>query len=64
MDFPVFRCSRDWAVLEELLLLEGIEMHGFGNWRYVEGGGAREALARVEGVVVRGVVGVSAREGG
>jgi hypothetical protein len=28
--FPVL--TTDWTANEELLLLEGIEMHGLGNW--------------------------------
>jgi hypothetical protein len=30
--FPTFH--KDWTAEEELLLLEGIETYGVGNWRY------------------------------
>ena len=30
MNFPLF--EEDWGADEELLLLEGIEMYGLGNW--------------------------------
>jgi transcriptional adapter 2-alpha len=30
LNFPLF--EEDWGADEELLLLEGIEMYGLGNW--------------------------------
>jgi transcriptional adapter 2-alpha len=33
LDFPMF--SKDWFVSEELLLLEGIEKFGMGNWKII-----------------------------
>ena len=34
LDFPVF--SKDWSAAEELLLLEGIERFGAGNWAQIK----------------------------
>lgn len=33
LHYPVF--SKDWTISEELLLLEGIEKHGLGNWKTI-----------------------------
>lgn len=33
IDIPIFK--NDWTAAEELLLLEGIEKHGMGNWKIV-----------------------------
>ena len=33
LSFPL--CSNDWTVGEELLLLEGIDMFGLGNWKSI-----------------------------
>ena len=33
MNFPIL--TQDWGADEELLLLEGIELRGLGNWRCV-----------------------------
>lgn len=30
LNFPMF--SNDWSAEEELLLFEGLERYGFGNW--------------------------------
>jgi transcriptional adapter 2-alpha len=33
LHYPIF--SKDWTIGEELLLLEGIEKHGLGNWKTI-----------------------------
>ncbi|KAI8909605.1 hypothetical protein EDD86DRAFT_205837 [Gorgonomyces haynaldii] len=33
LDFPIF--ERDWGVDEELLLVEGLELYGIGNWEQI-----------------------------
>mmetsp|Transcript_16109 Transcript_16109/g.17449 ORF Transcript_16109/g.17449 Transcript_16109/m.17449 type:complete len:565 (+) Transcript_16109:63-1757(+) len=33
LDMPIF--SKDWTIKEELLLLEGVQKHGAGNWKTI-----------------------------
>ena len=46
--------DKEWTAEDELLLLQGIDMYGMGNWRCVRAGGARggrmRARARVHSV--------------
>jgi transcriptional adapter 2-alpha len=33
LDFPIF--EKDWGADEEILLVEGLEMFGLGNWEHI-----------------------------
>jgi transcriptional adapter 2-alpha len=33
LDVPLF--TKDWTINEELMLLEGVEMFGAGNWKTI-----------------------------
>jgi transcriptional adapter 2-alpha len=33
LDFPIF--EGDWGADEELLLVEGLESYGIGNWEHI-----------------------------